>query len=164
MMKKFKIHYIHHFLISIILILVTVNCQMENWKNQRQENSRGVIANNAMVVSAHPLATEVGVEILKKGGNAIDAAIAVQFALSVVYPAAGNIGGGGFMVIRKNDRSIYSLDFREKAPLKASRDMYLDSNGQVIKGLSQIGHFASGVPGVGRCGWHGKSLSKIWHN
>ena len=66
-MKKFKIHYIHHFLISIILILVTGNCQMENWKNQRQENSRGVIANNAMVVSAHPLATEVGVEILKTG-------------------------------------------------------------------------------------------------
>lgn len=148
MMKKFKIHYIYHFLISIILILVTGNCQTENRKNQRQENLKGVIANNAMVVSAHPLASKVGVEILKKGGNAIDAAIAVQFALSVVYPTAGNIGGGGFMVIRKNDGSIYSLDFREKAPLNGSRDMYLDSNGQVIQNLSRIGHFASGVPGV----------------
>jgi len=78
----------------------------------------------------------------------MDAAIAVQFALSVVYPAAGNIGGGGFMVVRKNDGSIYSLDFREKAPLKSSRDMYLDSTGQVIKDLSLKGHLASGVPGV----------------
>jgi len=147
-MKKFKIHFIHHFLISISLILITNNCQTENWKYQRQELSRGIITDNAMVVSAHPLATKVGVEILKKGGNAIDAAIAVQFALSVVYPAAGNIGGGGFMVIRKNDGSIYSLDFREKAPLKGSRDMYLDSIGKVIKDLSRIGHFASGVPGV----------------
>jgi len=147
-MKKFKIYYILHFLISIILILVTSNCQTENWKSHRQEYSSGVIANNAMVVSAHPLASKVGMGILKKGGNAIDAAIAVQFALSVVYPAAGNIGGGGFMVIRKYDSRIYSLDFREKAPLKGSRDMYLDSNGQVIEDLSRIGHFASGVPGV----------------
>jgi gamma-glutamyltranspeptidase/glutathione hydrolase len=100
-----------------------------------------------MVVSAHPLASKVGVDILEKGGNAVDAAIAVQFAISVVYPAAGNIGGGGFMVIRKNDGSTYTLDFREKAPIKAYRNMYIDSSGAVIKGLSRTGHLASGVPG-----------------
>jgi gamma-glutamyltranspeptidase/glutathione hydrolase len=121
---------------------------MENSKDRNEDNPRGRIAEKAMVVSAHPLASEVGVEILKKGGNAIDAAIAVQFALSVVYPAAGNIGGGGFMIIRKEDGSIFSLDFREKAPLKGYRDMYLDSNGEVIKNLSRAGHLASGVPGV----------------
>ena len=147
-MKKFKIHRIYHFLIFIILILVTSNCQTEDGNSRGKKISRGVITENAMVVSAHPLASAVGVEILKKGGNAMDAAIAVQFALSVVYPAAGNIGGGGFMVVRKNDGSIYSLDFREKAPLKSSRDMYLDSTGQVIKDLSLKGHLASGVPGV----------------
>ena len=147
-MKKFKIHRIYHFLIFIILILVTSNCQTEDGNSRGKTISRGVITDNAMVVSAHPLASAVGVEILKKGGNAMDAAIAVQFALSVVYPAAGNIGGGGFMVVRKNDGSIYSLDFREKAPLKSSRDMYLDSTGQVIKDLSLKGHLASGVPGV----------------
>ena len=147
-MKKFKIHRIYHLLYYVMLILITSNCQTEDGNSRGQKISRGIIADNAMVVSAHPLASEVGVEILKKGGNAIDAAIAVQFALSVVYPAAGNIGGGGFMVVRKNDGSIYSLDFREKAPLKSSRDMYLDSTGQVIKDLSLKGHLASGVPGV----------------
>ncbi len=147
-MKKFKIHRIYHLLYYVMLILITSNCQTEDGNSREQKISRGIITDNAMVVSAHPLASAVGVEILKKGGNAMDAAIAVQFALSVVYPAAGNIGGGGFMVVRKNDGSIYSLDFREKAPLKSSRDMYLDSTGQVIKDLSLKGHLASGVPGV----------------
>jgi len=108
----------------------------------------GPVTPNAMVVSAHPIASRVGVEILKKGGNAIDAAIAVQFALAVVYPAAGNIGGGGFMVIRQNNGEYFSLDFREKAPLGASRNMYLDENGEVITELSTRGHLASGVPGT----------------
>ncbi|MEL6251709.1 MAG: gamma-glutamyltransferase [Bacteroidota bacterium] len=100
-----------------------------------------------MVVSAHPLASKVGVDIMKKGGNAIDAAIAVQYALAVVYPTAGNIGGGGFMVIRKADREVNTLDYREKAPAAAHRDMYLDGNGDVIADLSWLGHLAAGVPG-----------------
>lgn len=147
-MNKSNIHGIYYFLFYISLILVTNSCQTEKRNNREQEFSRGIITDNAMVVSAHPLASAVGVEIMKKGGNAMDAAIAVQFALSVVYPAAGNIGGGGFMVIRRNDGSIYSLDFREKAPIKSRPDMYLDSMGQVIKDLSLKGHLASGVPGV----------------
>ncbi len=106
-----------------------------------------VIADEAMVVSAHPEATRVGLEVLKKGGNAVDAAIAVQFALAVVYPVAGNIGGGGFMIYRGNDGEITTLDFREKAPAAAHRDMYLDSLGNVIDGLSISGHLAAGVPG-----------------
>ncbi|MFK8006781.1 MAG: gamma-glutamyltransferase [Saprospiraceae bacterium] len=101
-----------------------------------------------MVVSAHPLASKVGMDILKKGGNAIDAAIAVQFALGVTYPVAGNIGGGGFMVIRMNDGTTAALDYREKAPLAAHRDMYLDSLGNVIPRLSVDGHLAVGVPGT----------------
>ena len=107
----------------------------------------GVIADSAMVVSAHPLASEVGARVLKSGGNAVDAAVATQFALSVVYPSAGNLGGGGFMLLRKNDGSITSLDYREKAPGLASRDMYLNESGQVIEGLSEKGHRSSGVPG-----------------
>ncbi len=100
-----------------------------------------------MVVCAHPLAAKVGVDILKKGGNAIDAAVAVQFALAVVYPNAGNIGGGGFMVLRMNNGEINSLDFRERAPMKASRDMYLDKNGNVVPNLSTEGLLSAGVPG-----------------
>jgi gamma-glutamyltranspeptidase/glutathione hydrolase len=102
---------------------------------------------NGMVVSAHPEASKVGVEILKKGGNAVDAAVAVQFALAVVYPNAGNIGGGGFMVYRSAKGEINSLDFREKAPGKASRDMYLDAAGNPIIDKSLDGHLAAGVPG-----------------
>lgn len=107
----------------------------------------GVFARNGMVASAHPEASRVGMEILKKGGNAVDAAVAVQFALAVVHPSAGNIGGGGFMVFRANDGQNYTLDFREKAPLKGGKDMYLDEQGNVIPGLSTLGHLASGVPG-----------------
>jgi gamma-glutamyltranspeptidase / glutathione hydrolase len=86
---------------------------------------------NGMVVSAHPSSSKVGLDILKKGGNAVDAAVAVQFALAVVYPGAGNLGGGGFMVYRSASGELATLDFREKAPLLASRDMYLDSAGNV---------------------------------
>ena len=99
------------------------------------------------VVSANALASKVGVQILQQGGNAIDAAIATQLALAVVYPGAGNIGGGGFMVAHlKNGKNI-SIDFRETAPAKASRDMYLDKNGNPQMNLSQDGHLASGIPG-----------------
>ena len=101
-----------------------------------------------MVVSAHPLASEVGINILKKGGNAADATIAVQFALAVVYPSAGNIGGGGFFVYRTKDGNCSTLDFREKAPLLSTRDMYLDSSNNVIKDLSLYSHLAVGVPGT----------------
>ncbi|GAB3022011.1 gamma-glutamyltransferase [Cyclobacterium sediminis] len=101
-----------------------------------------------MVVSAHPLASEVGKTILLKGGNAVDAAIAVHMALAVVYPQAGNIGGGGFMVIRENDGTVHSLDYREKAPINADKDMYLDAEGNALPEKSQNGHLASGVPGA----------------
>lgn len=103
---------------------------------------------NGAVVTAHPEASKVGVEILKKGGNAIDAAIAVQFALAVVYPNAGNIGGGGFLVYRDAKGKTDALDYREKAPLKASEDMYWDKNGNAITDLSLYGQFAAGVPGT----------------
>lgn len=108
----------------------------------------GLITDEAMVVSAHPLASAVGAEIMQRGGNAVDAAIAVQFALAVVYPDAGNIGGGGFMVLRQSDGSTYSLDYREEAPDAAHRTMYQNEEGEVIEGLSVKGHLAAGVPGT----------------
>lgn len=108
---------------------------------------KGVFSKNGMVASAHPVASEVGAAILRKGGNAIDAAIAVKFALAVVHPAAGNLGGGGFLVYRDPAGAGYALDFREKAPLKAHKDMYLDNNGDVIDEMSTKGRLASGVPG-----------------
>ena len=107
-----------------------------------------VAAPNAMVVTAQHLASQVGVDVLKKGGNAVDAAVAVGYALAVVYPAAGNLGGGGFMTLQLADGRKTFLDFREKAPLAATANMYLDEQGQVIKGLSTRGHLAVGVPGT----------------
>lgn len=106
-----------------------------------------VAAENGMVVSAQHLATQVGVEVLKRGGNAVDAAVAVGYALAVVYPAAGNLGGGGFMTIELADGRKTFLDFRETAPKGATANMYLDKDGNVIKGLSTKGHLAVGVPG-----------------
>lgn len=107
-----------------------------------------VESSKGMVVSTHPAASEVGLAILKKGGNAIDAAVAVNFALAVCHPAAGNIGGGGFLVYRDKQAQTFALDFREKAPLKAFRDMYLDETGTIIPGKSQAGIFSVGVPGA----------------
>ena len=107
-----------------------------------------VIVENGAVVSAHPLASKAGVEILKTGGNAVDAAIATQLALAVVYPGAGNLGGGGFMVARLADGKEIALDYREMAPGKAHRDMYIDSTGEARTDKSQDGHLASGVPGT----------------
>ena len=106
-----------------------------------------VAAEHGMVVSAQHLATQVGVDVLKKGGNAIDAAVAVGYALAVVYPAAGNLGGGGFMTLQLADGRTTFLDFREKAPLAATANMYLDASGNVVKGLSTHGYLAVGVPG-----------------
>ncbi|MDQ2718801.1 MAG: gamma-glutamyltransferase [Bacteroidota bacterium] len=111
------------------------------------QTTKNIECNNGAVVSASALASEVGVEILKEGGNAVDAAIATQLALAVVHPSAGNIGGGGFTIIHlKNGKNI-SIDYREKAPAKASRDMYLDANGNPQMNLSQNSPLASGVPG-----------------
>lgn len=107
-----------------------------------------MIAKNGAVVSAHPLASKVGIEIMKQGGNAVDAAIATQLALAVVYPNAGNLGGGGFMVARLANGQTLALDYREMAPSAAHRDMYLDANGEVMKGKSVNGHLSSGVPGT----------------
>jgi gamma-glutamyltranspeptidase/glutathione hydrolase len=101
----------------------------------------------AAVTSAHPLASMVGAAIMKDGGNAFDAAIAVQFTLAVVFPGAGNIGGGGFLLSRNKEGVLMGIDFREAAPSKASRDMYLDEKGNPIEGMSRIGASASGVPG-----------------
>ena len=102
---------------------------------------------NGMVVCAYPDAAKVGLDILKKGGNAVDAAVAVQFALAVTFPEAGNIGGGGFMVYRSAKGETNTLDFREKAPALATENMYLDSAGNVIPNMSLV-H----PPGIGRAG------------
>jgi gamma-glutamyltranspeptidase/glutathione hydrolase len=133
-------------LFFILLILVVGACRT-NEQPTDYDIQKTAIEEKAMVVSAHPEATKVGVEILKKGGNAIDAAIAVQLALSVVYPNAGNLGGGGFMIFRDKDGKVKTLDYREKAPLSATRDMYLDSLGETTD-KSVAGHLAAGVPGT----------------
>lgn len=108
----------------------------------------GVITSKAMVVSAREEASQIGVEIMKMGGNAFDAMVATELALAVSYPIAGNIGGGGFMVFRKANGEIGSLDYREKAPILATKDMYLDKNGNVIPNLSVNGALAVGIPGT----------------
>ncbi len=107
-----------------------------------------VRARSGMVVSAHAEASKAGVEVLRAGGNAVDAAVATGFALAVVFPVAGNIGGGGFMVVRQPDGAATTFDYREKAPLAATRDMYLDASGNFVPDRSQKGHLASGVPGA----------------
>ncbi len=136
-------------LLSLVLLLACQSApeQSSQTSTELSEPIQGIIGESAMVVSAHPLASEIGANILANGGNAIDAAIAVQFALQVVFPEAGNIGGGGFAVIRLADGTLASLDFREKAPKAADRDMYLDEQGNVIPGISRTGHLAAGVPG-----------------
>ena len=105
-------------------------------------------ARNGMVVSASQLASDVGVEILKDGGNAIDAAVATAFALAVTWPSAGNIGGGGFIVYRKHNGEVTTFDFREKAPLGATPTMYLDENGNLIQNLNHLSILAVGDPGT----------------
>ncbi|MEM8898625.1 MAG: gamma-glutamyltransferase, partial [Bacteroidota bacterium] len=133
---------------TFCMMVFSFGCKTETTSETAWMTKEGVIADQAMVVSAHPLASAAGVEILQAGGNAVDAAIAVQYALAVVYPVAGNIGGGGFMVIREADGTLHNLDYREKAPAAATRDMYLDENGDAISEMSRQGHLASGVPGA----------------
>jgi gamma-glutamyltranspeptidase/glutathione hydrolase len=104
-------------------------------------------ARHGMVVSVHHLASDAGLQMLQAGGNAVDAAVATGFALSVVYPYAGNLGGGGFMMLRLANGETHFLDFREEAPLRATANMYLDSSGKIIPEASTVGYRAIGVPG-----------------
>jgi len=128
-----------NFLIFIILF----------WSEQTLIAGRlPIYGKQGMVVTADKFATAVGIQVLEKGGNAIDAAVAVGFALAVTYPQAGNIGGGGFMLIRTNKGEYHALDYREKAPIRARKDMYLDENRDVIQGASTSGYLAIGVPGT----------------
>jgi gamma-glutamyltranspeptidase/glutathione hydrolase len=130
--------------LPIAISIVLFNCKT----SEKKEKITGLIAEKAMVVSAREEASKIGTDILKKGGNAFDAMVATELALAVAYPYAGNIGGGGFMVYRKNDGEIGALDYREKAPLAASKDMYLDADKNVIKGKSTLGSMAVGIPGT----------------
>ena len=117
-------------------------------KNEHTSRKIGLITKNAMVVSARIEASQIGCDILKKGGNAFDAMIATGLALAVAYPYAGNLGGGGFMVYRKANGDVGAIDYREKAPLAATKDMYLDEHGNIIPEKSTIGAMAVGVPGT----------------
>lgn len=130
--------------VLILLLVSFTGCKSD----VSETRVTGLITDSAMVVCAHPLAAQVGSDILRKGGNAIDASIAVQFALAVVYPSAGNIGGGGFMVVRMKDGTVSSLDYREQAPAAATTNMYLNALGEPITELSERGHLAAGIPGT----------------
>ncbi|MEO1261253.1 MAG: gamma-glutamyltransferase [Bacteroidota bacterium] len=129
------------------IVVIFASCRTEP-PQPPYEIVQNLTTDSCMVVAEHPLAARVGVEILQAGGNAVDAAIASQFAKAVVYPRAGNIGGGGFMVVRMADGEAAALDYREMAPAAAHRDMYLDSTGSVKPELSKVGHLAVGVPGT----------------
>ena len=129
-------------LLSCIIALL-ISCKKESYVAKH-----GLITEKAMVVSAREEASKIGADILEKGGNAFDAMVATELALAVAYPYAGNIGGGGFMIYRKNDGSIGSIDYREKAPRSATKDMFLDSLGNAITAKSRYGAQAVGVPGT----------------
>lgn len=133
------------FLACTIIAFLLVNCKKAVKEDTQQ---RGVITKSAMVVSAREEASKIGTDILKKGGNAFDAMVATELALAVSFPFAGNIGGGGFMVYRKANGELGSIDYREKAPLSASKDMFLDESGNVIPNKSTLGAMAIGVPGT----------------
>ena len=135
--------------IKLFLIIATLPvCCSEKTSKITEDKTFGLISENAMVVSAREEASKIGVEIMKQGGNAFDAMIATDLALLVSYPVAGNIGGGGFMVFRMNDGNIGALDYRETAPQLATKDMYLDANGDVSPDKSQLGALAIAVPGT----------------
>lgn len=132
----------------ILVIFLSISLFSCGKKEPVPELKIGLIAEKAMVVSAREEASKIGLEILQKGGNAFDAMMATEMALAVTYPFAGNLGGGGFMVYRMADGSVGSIDYREKAPLAATKDMYLDENGEFLSDLSTKGALASGVPGT----------------
>ena len=129
--------------IVVIFLLLFVSTHSD--AEYRREPERG---SNGMVVSTRAVASQIGIDILKKGGNAVDAAVAVSFALAVAWPSAGNIGGGGFMLIHLANGTNEIVDYRETAPLKATREMYLDEKGNVVPNLSLVGHKAVAVPGT----------------
>lgn len=135
--------------VPILIIIVFSGCaEKSGRKNLSFIEGKGIVADSGMVVTDNPQSSNIGVRILRKGGNAIDAAVATEFALAVCYPEAGNIGGGGFMLIRTRDGRYDVIDYREKAPMNASREMYLDKAGNVVEGLSTVSPLASGVPGT----------------
>nr|WP_314994100.1 gamma-glutamyltransferase [uncultured Capnocytophaga sp.] len=133
-------------LLGVFILLLVSACSAP--KKTAYGHTKGVLAKHGMVVSAKEEASQIGLSILKKGGNAFDAMVATELALAVAYPNAGNIGGGGFMVYRLANGEKGALDYREKAPSKAHRDMYLDANGKVIPDKSTLGALAIGVPGT----------------
>ncbi|MEO0902741.1 MAG: gamma-glutamyltransferase, partial [Bacteroidota bacterium] len=144
-----KIH-----LLLVIIACILWQCKTDTSKELKtvtleKQPNEGIVAANGMVVTAHPLATEIGLEVLKKGGNAFDAAVAVKYTLSVVLPKAGNLGGGGYMVYRTADGKKGALDFRETAPARASRDMFIDTKtDSVMKQKALLGHLAACTPGT----------------
>lgn len=133
---------------AFLLGFILFSCKKDVAPQISEDNKRGVIAEKAMVVSAREEASKIGAKIMQQGGNAFDAMMATEMALAVCYPFAGNLGGGGFMVYRLADGTKGSLDYREKAPMAATKDMYLDSEGNVIPGKSTLGAMAVGVPGT----------------
>lgn len=132
----------------IFLLVVIYSACQRPFAEPAADTVQSLVRDSAMVVAEHPLAAGAGAAILREGGNAVDAAIATQFTLAVVQPRAGNIGGGGFMILRMAEGETAALDFREKAPALAHRDMYLDSLGNVVAALSKDGHLSVGVPGT----------------
>ncbi|MBK9336139.1 MAG: gamma-glutamyltransferase [Lewinellaceae bacterium] len=132
----------------IFFLLNHFSCTTQTYVPFPYATEKTVVADTAAVVSAHPLATQTGIDILRRGGNAVDAAVAVQFALAVVYPQAGNIGGGGFLVYRGANGETAALDYREKAPAAATEKMFQDTAGNVQPDKSRYGVFACGVPGT----------------
>jgi gamma-glutamyltranspeptidase / glutathione hydrolase len=136
-------------IVSVLVISFSVELPAQsNLDPYHYFPTKRVVCSNGAVVSAHVLASQAGVQILKDGGNAVDAAITTQLVLAVVYPGAGNIGGGGFMVARFSSEKTIALDFREKAPAAASRNMYLNAKGDALNEKSENGHLASGIPGT----------------
>ena len=133
---------------SLFSVKVLVNSVLFFAVLAHSQAPKSVFDSKGMVASRSAIASEVGAKILASGGNAIDAAVSVGFALAVTYPSAGNLGGGGFMVIRLADGQVVANDHREKAPGRATRDMYLDVNGEIVDGLSTKSHLASGVAGT----------------
>jgi len=147
--KKFKMNYLSRKLAcSLVALFLLAHCRAQKIVPFPYAIQKEATGDSAMVVTAHPLATQVGLDVLRKGGNAVDAAVAVQFALAVVYPQAGNIGGGGFLIFRGKDGRVAALDYREKAPAAATETMYLDSARNVLAEKSRFGPLAAGVPGT----------------
>ncbi len=137
----------NYFLI-LVLVISFLSCKESSIQNHKTILKRGLITEKAMVVSARKEASKIGSDILQRGGNAFDAMMATEMALAVCYPYAGNLGGGGFLVYRLADGQVGTLDYREKGPLAATKDMYLDEEGNVIKGKSTKGALAIGIPGT----------------